>query len=65
MKEKCWCIKGPAGLYYIEQTLSLNKGRAIPMYCYWHRVDGRIKSWKYWYRRGYRCEKVTLVEGWS
>jgi hypothetical protein len=24
-----------------------------------------IKPWNYYYRRGYRCRKVTLVDGWK
>ena len=64
MTEKCWCVKTPKGRYLIEQTTGLTKSSAIAKFRTWiHK--GKIVPWKSWYRQGYRCVKVTLMDGWK
>jgi len=51
-----WCVVSPKkGL--LSHTIAKKRSESIDLF-----EEDDIGSWKRWYRRGFRCRKIRIVE---
>ena len=62
-----WAVKSPSkksGGFTLEYTVRSYKSDSIAAFMEDNQdwVKPHLREWAYWYRRGYRCVKVWIVE---
>lgn len=60
---KMWVVCLPEGGFPMMSTATFSRSDSIKRFL--KKYSNLSPTWKKWYRKGYRCERKTLISGWD